>query len=223
MPGWPRTRDATSRSNARDGTLCLSIVFKQVEDGGRPECQGPGEKNMKSAIAFLAAALLAALPAAAQQHPQQHPGTHAPASPHAPAMHPHATHHVTTHHAVHATHHVVRHVAHRAVHHAVRAAMRPGHRAPRVVIAKFRKNIVAVHRFHAGPYRAPLGWRYRRWVFGERLPSVYFGSAFWITDFLAFDLPPPPDGFVWVRYGPDALMIDRYSGEIIQVDYGVFY
>jgi Ni/Co efflux regulator RcnB len=181
---------------------------------------------MKPALAFLAAALLAALPAAAQQHQQSHPSEH-PAT-HAPAMHAHvATHHMTTHHAVHATHRVARHVAHHvvrhAVRHAVRAAVRRAHRPPRVVVAKLRRNIVAVHRFHAGPYRAPLGWSYRRWAFGERLPSAYFGSAFWITDFLAFDLFPPPDGFVWVRYGPDALLIDRYSGEIIQADYGVFY
>jgi Ni/Co efflux regulator RcnB len=210
---------------------------------------------MKSAIAFLAAAILAAMPAAAQQHqpaqPGGHPATHAPTmhapathapATHAPAMHAptmHATHpamhahvaahHMTTRHAVrgrvtahHAVRHVVSHHA-RAVHHAVRAAARPGHRAPKAAVARLRKNVVAVHRFHAGPYRAPPGWHYRRFVFGERLPGIYFAPAFWITDFLAFDLFPPPDGYVWVRYGPDALLIDRYTGEVIQVDYGVFY
>src|SRR5207248_2766379 len=149
--------------------------------------KAPGEKNMKLAFACLAAALLAALPAAAQQHQQPHPSAHS--GTHAPAMH---AHHMTTHRAVHATHRVVRHVTHHvvrhAVRHAVRAAVRRAHRPPRVVVAKLRRNIVAVHRFHAGPYRAPLGWRYRRWGFGERLPSVYFGSSFWITDFLAFGL-----------------------------------
>lgn len=193
---------------------------------------------MKFATALFAAALLAVAPAAAQpQHQQSHPGggmshpaPHPPAV-HAmhPAMHPRvAARHMTTHHAVHGrmtTHHAVRHVAHhagRAVHHAVRAA-HPGHRAPRAVVAKFRKNVVAAHRFHAGPYRAPPGWHYRRWVFGERLPGIYFGRDFWITDFLAFGLFAPPDGYVWVRYGPDAMLIDEYTGEIIQVDYGVFY
>jgi Ni/Co efflux regulator RcnB len=187
---------------------------------------------MKSALAFLAAAILAAMPAAAQQHQQPHPAGHpAPRAPamHAvhPAMHPHvAARHMTTHHAVHrhvTAHHVVRHVVSHHARHVVRAAVRPGHRVPGAIVAKLRKNVVAVHRFRAGPYHAPLGWRYRRWVFGERLPSVYFGSAFWITDFLAFDLFAPPDGLVWVRYGPDALLIDRYTGEIIQVQYGVFY
>jgi len=32
----------------------------------------------------------------------------------------------------------------------------------------------------------------------------------------------PPDGYVWVRYGDDALLIDEYSGDIIQVEYDVF-
>jgi Ni/Co efflux regulator RcnB len=191
---------------------------------------------MKSAIAFLAAALLAAMPAAAQQHqqpqphPAGHPTTHAPApAMHTvhPTTHTHVTaHHVTTHHVVHhhvTTHRVVHHVYHHAVHHAVRAAARPGHRAPRAVVMKVRKNVVAAHRFHAGPYRAPRGWVYRRWVFGERLPGIYFAPGFWISDFLAFDLFAPPDGYVWVRYGPDAMMIDQYTGEIIQVQYGVFF
>jgi Ni/Co efflux regulator RcnB len=186
---------------------------------------------MKNAILFFAAALLAVTPAAAQPQQQTHPTTHSPVM-HAPSthtMHPMTHPRVATHHAIvrhprvttaH-TRHVVRHVArHVATHVAKRAAF---HRAPAVVVARLRKNMVAVHRFHAGPYRAPLGWRYRRWVFGERLPSIYFGRSFWISDFLAFGLFAPPGGYVWVRYGPDALLIDEYTGEIIQVDYGVFF
>jgi Ni/Co efflux regulator RcnB len=190
---------------------------------------------MKYVLAFFAAAVLAMPATAEQQHSQPHPGgggmgrpaMHAPAMHAArPAMHPRvAARRRTMHHTVHrhVTHHVVHHVSRHTVHHAVRAAARPGHRAPRAAVVGLRKNVVAVHRFHAGPYRAPRGYAYRRWVFGERLPGIYFAPAFWITDFLAFDLFAPPDGYVWVRYGPDALLIDQYTGEIIQVDYGVFY
>ena len=130
--------------------------------------------------------------------------------------------HVSSHKRI-TTH--TRHAVHHAAHHAtLRATARPNfHRAPEAAIAKLRRNVVAVHRFHAGPYRAPPGWRYRRWVFGERLPAIYFARGFWITDFLAFGLFAPPDGLVWVRFGPDALLIDEYTGEIIQVDYGVFF
>jgi hypothetical protein len=34
---------------------------------------------------------------------------------------------------------------------------------------------------------------------------------------------PPPPGTVWVRDNTDALLIDRYTGEVIEVDYNVFY
>lgn len=195
---------------------------------------------MKYNAAILAAAVLAITPAAAQQHQESHPSAHPAPAVHAapaPAMHAthpsththpvvhHATTHPTAHH--HMTTHHVRHVSshhHAVVHHVVRATTRSGfHRASPAAVAKLRRNVVAVHRFHAGPYRAPPGWHYRRWVFGERLPGIYFAPAFWISDFIAFDLFPPPDGFVWVRFGPDALLIDRYTGEIIQVDYGVFF
>ena len=195
---------------------------------------------MKYAIPFFAAALLAVTPAGAQPHQQQsHPAAHSPAM-HAPSahtmhpvIHPQATtRHVTTHHVSHVsrhvaaqTHRIARHVARHVAHHvATHMGGRPAHhRAPRAVVAKLRRNVVAAHRFHAGPYRAPPGFRYRRWVFGERLPGIYFGRDFWITDFIAFGLFAPPDGLVWVRYGPDALLIDEYTGEIIQVDYAVFF
>jgi Ni/Co efflux regulator RcnB len=186
---------------------------------------------------FLKAALLAGLTAAipgtlcAQPHPE---GGHPAASHPAPAMHvsapqfhaaPHrpvAFHHVgrpvthyhrpTTHHYYH--HHYVTHHTSAVVH--VRSRL-----APRV--AALRRNVRASHRFHAGIYRAPPGYRYQRWGFGQFLPSVYWGRDFWLTDFLTYGLFAPPDGYVWVRYGPDALLIDQNTGEILQVDYGVFY
>jgi Ni/Co efflux regulator RcnB len=188
---------------------------------------------MKYAILLFTGAVFAVTPVAAQQHQQQpHPTAHAPTmhAPSAPTTHPvtHATtHHVTTHPVSHVRHHVAartrhiaRHVAHRVATHAARTAH---HRAPAAVVARLRRNVVAAHRFHAGPYRAPPGFRYRRWVFGERLPGIYFARDFWITDFIAFGLFAPPDGLVWVRYGPDALLIDEYTGAIIQVDYTVFF
>jgi Ni/Co efflux regulator RcnB len=163
-------------------------------------------------------------PSTHTMHPVRHPSTHNTAM-HRVSHHPRTTsRHVARHVSSH-TRHVVRRVAKHVAHHvAAHVAKRPAfHRAPAAVVAKLRKNVVAAHRFHAGPYRAPPGWRYRRWAFGERLPAIYFVHDFWISDFLAFGLFAPPDGLVWVRYGPDALLIDEYTGEIIQVDYSVFF
>jgi Ni/Co efflux regulator RcnB len=89
-------------------------------------------------------------------------------------------------------------------------------------INTYKRTFQARRQFHAGTYRAPPGYTYRRWGLGERLPNEYFVSDFWLNNFADYDLATPPDGYVWVRYGPDALLIDQSDGEVIQVAYGVF-
>lgn len=86
-----------------------------------------------------------------------------------------------------------------------------------------RLNAQASRRFHGGSYLQPTGYQYRHWGHGERLPSAYYGRNYWISNFLMVGLFAPPPELVWVRVGDDALLIDRYSGEIVQVRYGVFY
>jgi Ni/Co efflux regulator RcnB len=153
----------------------------------------------------------------APSRPMGHPATNY----HRPATH-HVVHHTTVHHVWH-HHHVSGHIVHHAIIHVTRPVVgRPGVHVT-VGIGGLRRNITAAHRFHAGDYRAPPGYAYRRWTFGERLPSEYFARDFWISDYLNFDLVGPPDGYTWVRFGPDALLIDEDTGEIIQVEYGVFY
>jgi Ni/Co efflux regulator RcnB len=95
------------------------------------------------------------------------------------------------------------------------------HQSP--AIAALRRNVQAPRHFQAGAYRAPQGYAPRHWSYGQRLPNAYFARNYWITDFLDYALFAPPPGLVWVRVGDDALLIDEYSGEIIQVEYGVFY
>jgi Ni/Co efflux regulator RcnB len=91
--------------------------------------------------------------------------------------------------------------------------------------SRYHRSFNASRRFHfrGGIYHRPAGWYYRRWTFGDFLPSLFWGSTYWINDYYYYDLMPPPPGTVWVRYGDDALLIDRYSGEIIQVEYSVFF
>jgi len=87
----------------------------------------------------------------------------------------------------------------------------------------YQRNFVAPRHFRVGEYRGPRDYHYRRWTYGEWLPQIYFSRDYWLMDFEDYGLTPPPPDCVWVRYGPDALLIDEYSGEIIQVEYGVFY
>ena len=102
-----------------------------------------------------------------------------------------------------------------------RAGARPGRQAPNV--AALRGAVQATRRFRVGAYHPPRGYVSRRWNFGDRLPHTYFARNYWLTDFLAYGLLAPPPGLIWVRVGPDALLIDEYSGEIVRVEYDVFY
>jgi Ni/Co efflux regulator RcnB len=87
---------------------------------------------------------------------------------------------------------------------------------------RFRIAVTATHHFHAGDYRAPPGYVYRRYNVGERLEPAFFVRDYWLTDYATYQLMAPPDGYVWVRFGPDAILIDETTGETVQVQYGIF-
>jgi Ni/Co efflux regulator RcnB len=87
----------------------------------------------------------------------------------------------------------------------------------------YQHNVSASARFHYGSYNRPSGWYYRRWSYGDTLPRAFWARDYWLTSWWMFDLAIPPNGYEWVRYGDDALLINVYNGQILQVDYGVFY
>jgi Ni/Co efflux regulator RcnB len=90
-------------------------------------------------------------------------------------------------------------------------------------VRNYHRNFRAERRFRMPTYRRPPGWYARRWTWGEFLPNFFWTSNYWIIDFSFYGLPPPPFGAIWVRVGDDALLIDRFNGEIIEVAYGIFY
>jgi Ni/Co efflux regulator RcnB len=87
----------------------------------------------------------------------------------------------------------------------------------------YQRNFVAPRRFHANVYVRPHGWYEHRWVFGEIQPALFWSQNYWLSDYNDYGLGDPPPGFVWVRYGSDALLVDQNSGEVLQVEYDVFY
>lgn len=95
-------------------------------------------------------------------------------------------------------------------------------RPPAVDRDAYRHNFQAARSFHIGPYHTPPGWRPHRWVYGEILPRAYWGSPYILADYWLFALEVPPLGFEWVRVGADAVLINVTTGEILQVEYGVF-
>lgn len=72
-------------------------------------------------------------------------------------------------------------------------------------------------------WRPPSGFYVRSWGFGEILPRGWYGSGNGIIDPWRFDLPLPPPGYDWVRAGDDALLIDQYTGRVVQVVRNLFW
>lgn len=92
----------------------------------------------------------------------------------------------------------------------------------KTVVMKARANVTAPRKFHIAAYVRPPGWYAHRWTYGERLPRAFFASEFVLADFAGYGLMAPWDGYEWVRYGDDALLIDEDTGEVIRVEYGLF-
>ncbi|MBX3485675.1 RcnB family protein, partial [Phenylobacterium sp.] len=72
-------------------------------------------------------------------------------------------------------------------------------------------------------WRPPSGFYVRVWNYGDFLPRGWFGPGYWLIDPWEYDLPLPPPGFDWVRVGDDALLVDQYTGRIVQVVRNVFW
>jgi Ni/Co efflux regulator RcnB len=86
----------------------------------------------------------------------------------------------------------------------------------------YQHNFQASRTFKIGPYHRPPGWHSHRWSYGEILPRAYWGPQYILGDYWLFALEVPPAGYEWVRDGSDALLVNTDSGEILQVEYGVF-
>jgi hypothetical protein len=77
--------------------------------------------------------------------------------------------------------------------------------------------------FRIGHYYDPYGWGYRRFSTGFNLWPSYYGSSFWLNDPWQYRLPPAYGPYRWVRYYDDALLVNIYSGEVVDVVYNFFW
>jgi Ni/Co efflux regulator RcnB len=80
-----------------------------------------------------------------------------------------------------------------------------------------------INRVHASPFAYPHGYGYRRWAVGATLPGLFLTPDYYYTDWAGLGLTPPDPGFQWVRYGPDLLLVNVSTGQVVDVLYGVFY
>ena len=79
------------------------------------------------------------------------------------------------------------------------------------------------NRFRIGIYYDPFGWGYQPYSVGWRLWPSYYSSSFWINDPWQYRLPYAPPGTQWVRYYNDALLVDMYTGEVVDAIQGFFW
>ena len=86
----------------------------------------------------------------------------------------------------------------------------------------WQRNEQARRRYHWNSYQQPQGWHYRRWTYGMTLPSLFWGRPYWINSYWDYGLPNPPYGYVWVRYGNDALLVNVENGDILRVIYALY-
>jgi hypothetical protein len=78
--------------------------------------------------------------------------------------------------------------------------------------------------FRPGPYYAPYrDHRYSRLRTGFFLDSLFFQPRFFINDPYSYRLPPVYGPYQWVRYYDDVLLVDCYTGEVVDVIYDFFW
>ena len=81
------------------------------------------------------------------------------------------------------------------------------------------RNIYRVNRYYA-PYR---NYSYRRVGIGFSLGSLFYGSNYWVSDPWQYRLPEVYGPYRWVRYYEDVLLVNTYTGEVVDVIYDFFW
>ena len=77
--------------------------------------------------------------------------------------------------------------------------------------------------FHFGFYSDPFGWRYRPYSIGWRMWPSYYRSTYWLNDPWQYRLPYAPPGYRWIRYYDDAILVDTWDGQVVDVIYNFFW
>ncbi len=95
-------------------------------------------------------------------------------------------------------------------------APRPGPGGMPIAGHQFTWHGRAFNRVHLSPFIYPSGWAYRRWAVGAILPPLFLAPAYYYGDWATLGLDPPQPGFQWVRYGPDLLLVNITTGEVVE-------
>jgi len=78
--------------------------------------------------------------------------------------------------------------------------------------------------FRSGAYYSPYrNYRYNRLSIGIVLDSLFYSNRYWLSDPFQYRLPPAPYGTQWVRYYNDVVLVDVYTGEVLDVIHDFFW
>jgi hypothetical protein len=77
--------------------------------------------------------------------------------------------------------------------------------------------------YRVGRYYDPYGWGYRRFSIGFNLWPSYYGSNFWLNDPWQYRLPQAYGPYRWVRYYDDAVLVNIYTGQVVDVINNFFW
>jgi hypothetical protein len=78
--------------------------------------------------------------------------------------------------------------------------------------------------FQVGFYYAPYrNYSYRRLSIGFFLDALFYGDEYWIADPGYYRLPEVYGPYRWVRYYDDAVLVDIYTGEVVDVIHRFFW
>jgi Nickel/cobalt transporter regulator len=73
------------------------------------------------------------------------------------------------------------------------------------------------------PWVYPPGYGYRLWGIGAILPPLFWSTpTYYYTDWAGMGLPPPDPGYQYIEYGPDLLLVNVSTGQVVQVFPGAF-
>ena len=81
------------------------------------------------------------------------------------------------------------------------------------------RSLFSIGRYYS-PYR---NYSYRRLSIGLFLDNGFYGNRYWVNDPWQYRLPEVYGPYRWVRYYDDVLLVDIYSGEVVDVIYDFFW
>jgi Ni/Co efflux regulator RcnB len=57
---------------------------------------------------------------------------------------------------------------------------------------------------------------------GRPLARALFAPAYYYAGYAALGLAAPPANYQWIRYGPDLMLVNLATGNVVDIRYGVF-